>query len=134
MLKCEYVGVKPGTTTEEIDAVVHEFIIKSGAYPLPLGFLGCPKSVVTAVNEVCGHGIPDSRPLLDGDIVNIDISIYMNGLFGDNAAMYLIGNVDPEARLLCQRAKEAVYKGIEACHEGAPFNVIGEAIRYALSS
>ncbi|HEY7597134.1 MAG TPA: M24 family metallopeptidase, partial [Actinophytocola sp.] len=91
-------AVKPGATTDEIDAVIHEFLLDHGAYPSTLGYRGFPKSLCTSVNEVICHGIPDSRVLEDGDIVNIDITAYVDGVHGDTDATYLCGDVDEESR------------------------------------
>ncbi|KAM1502330.1 hypothetical protein ACFXTO_027687 [Malus domestica] len=96
----EYAGtlVKPGTKTDEIDQAVHQMIIDNGAYPSPLGYGGFPKSVCTSVNECICHGIPDSRALEDGDIVNIDVTVYLNGYHGDTSTTFFCGDVDNEAR------------------------------------
>ncbi|KAF8756789.1 hypothetical protein HU200_011046 [Digitaria exilis] len=85
---CEQVPFmyEPGITTDEIDKAVHQMIIDNGAYPSPLGYCGYPKSVCTSVNECICHGIPDSRPLEDGDIINIDVTVYLNGYHGDTSA------------------------------------------------
>nr|GMD55255.1 methionine aminopeptidase 1D, chloroplastic/mitochondrial [Ipomoea batatas] len=100
----QYAGtlVKPGITTDEIDQAVHQMIIDNGAYPSPLGYGGFPKSVCTSVNECICHGIPDSRPLEDGDIINIDVTVYLNGYHGDTSATFFVGDVDEEARNLVQ--------------------------------
>ncbi|KAL5992749.1 Methionine aminopeptidase 1D, chloroplastic/mitochondrial [Asimina triloba] len=90
--------VKPGIMTDEIDKAVHQMIIDNGAYPSPLGYGGFPKSVCTSVNECVCHGIPDSRPLEDGDIINIDVTVYLNGYHGDTSATFFCGNVDEEAK------------------------------------
>lgn len=81
----------PGTATEDIDAAVHGFLISKGAYPSPLQYHGFPKSVCTSVNEVVCHGVPDSRPLQDGDIVNVDVTAYLNGYHGDTNATFCVG-------------------------------------------
>ncbi|KAH9663516.1 methionine aminopeptidase 1D [Citrus sinensis] len=98
----EYAGtlVKPGITTDEIDKAVHQMIIDNGAYPSPLGYGGFPKSVCTSVNECICHGIPDSRALEDGDTINIDVTVYLNGYHGDTSATFFCGDVDDEARNL----------------------------------
>ncbi|MQL71369.1 hypothetical protein Taro_003684 [Colocasia esculenta] len=94
--------VKPGITTDEIDQAVHQMIIDHGAYPSPLGYGGFPKSVCTSVNECICHGIPDSRALEDGDIINIDVTVYFNGYHGDTSATFFCGDVDDEAKSLVQ--------------------------------
>lgn len=127
----EYAGtlVKPGTATDEIDKAVHQMIIDNGAYPSPLGYGGFPKSVCTSVNECICHGIPDSRELEDGDIINIDVTVYLNGYHGDTSATFLCGNVDDEAKKLVQVTKECLYNAISICAPGVEFNRIGKTIQ-----
>ena len=120
--------IAPGVTTDEIDRVGHEFLLDHGAYPSTLGYRGFPKSLCTSVNEVVCHGIPDSRPLEDGDIVNIDITAYIDGVHGDTDATYLCGDVDEESRLLVERTHEAMMRGIRAARPGREINVIGSVI------
>ncbi|GAB3447065.1 type I methionyl aminopeptidase [Phycicoccus ginsengisoli] len=120
--------IAPGVTTDEIDRVGHEFLMDHGAYPSTLGYRGFPKSLCTSVNEVICHGIPDSRVLEDGDIVNIDITAYVGGVHGDTDATYLCGNVDEESRLLVERTREALARGIRAAQPGRSVNVIGRVI------
>ncbi|MFW5470007.1 type I methionyl aminopeptidase [Knoellia sp. CPCC 206435] len=120
--------IAPGVTTDEIDRVGHEFLLDHGAYPSTLGYRGFPKSLCTSVNEVVCHGIPDSRRLEDGDIVNIDITAYVGGVHGDTDATYLCGNVDEESRLLVERTHEAMMRGIKAAVPGRQVNVIGRVI------
>ena len=120
--------IAPGVTTDEIDRVGHEFLMDHGAYPSTLGYKGFPKSLCTSVNEVVCHGIPDSRPLEDGDIVNIDITAYVGGVHGDTDATYLCGDVDEESRLLVERTREALLRGIRAAVPGREVNVIGRVI------
>lgn len=120
------VGV--GVTTDELDRIAHEFMVDAGAYPSTLGYRGYPKSVCTSVNEVVCHGIPDTRPLHDGDIVNIDVTAYVGGVHGDTNATFLAGDVDEESRLLVQRTREALRRGIKAVKPGRQLNVIGRVI------
>jgi methionyl aminopeptidase len=120
--------IAPGVTTDELDAVAHEFMLDHGAYPSPLGYKAFPKSVCTSVNEVICHGIPDARPLEDGDIVNIDVTAYIGGVHGDTDATYLVGDVDEESRLLVERTHEAMMRGIRAARPGRQINVIGRVI------
>jgi methionyl aminopeptidase len=120
--------IAPGVTTDEIDRVGHEFLIDHGAYPSTLGYKGFPKSLCTSVNEVVCHGIPDDRPLEDGDIVNIDITAYVDGVHGDTDATYLVGEVDEESRLLVERTEEALNRAIKAVRPGREINVIGRVI------
>jgi methionyl aminopeptidase len=121
--------VKPGVTTDEIDRAVHKMIIDNGAYPSPLRYGKFPKSVCTSVNECVCHGIPDSRPLEDGDIVNIDVTVYLNGYHGDTSSMFTCGNVDDKARKLCDATKEALEAAIKVCKPGAPTKAIGAACK-----
>ncbi len=120
--------IAPGVTTDEIDRVGHEFMLDHGAYPSTLGYRGFPKSLCTSVNEVVCHGIPDARPLEDGDIVNIDVTAYLAGVHGDTDATYLVGDVDEESRLLVERTREAMLRGIKAAVPGRQINVIGRVI------
>jgi methionyl aminopeptidase len=126
----ELVGshVAPGVTTDELDRIGHEFLCDHGAYPSTLGYRGFPKSLCSSVNEVVCHGIPDSRPILDGDIVNIDITAYLDGVHGDTNATFLAGDVDEETRLLVARTREALERGIKAVRPGRRLNVIGRVI------
>ncbi|KAJ7053957.1 methionyl aminopeptidase [Mycena amicta] len=120
--------VKPGITTNEIDAAVHDRIIKRSAYPSPLGYSGFPRSCCTSVNNIITHGIPDDRALQDGDMVCIDITIYLDGYHGDTAETFLVGDVDIPGRETLEIANQAVEAGISACGPGRPFRGIGKAI------
>ncbi|OJH36056.1 type I methionyl aminopeptidase [Cystobacter ferrugineus] len=120
--------LRVGITTDEIDAIAHEEYIRRGGYPSPLNYHGFPKSLCTSINEVICHGIPDNRPLEDGDIINLDITIFLDGVHGDCSATYLIGNVDAESRRLVEVTKECLMLGIEAVKPGRPINDIGRAI------
>jgi methionyl aminopeptidase len=120
--------VRPGLTTEEIDIHVHELCIERNAYPSPLNYNGFRKSVCTSVNEVICHGIPDSRPLEDGDIINIDVTTYVGGVHGDTNATFLVGNVDPVSQKLVGVTEECMWKGIEAVRPDRPVSDIGRAI------
>lgn len=130
----ELVGshVAPGVTTDELDAIGHEFLIEHGAYPSTLGYRGFPKSLCTSINEVICHGIPDSTVIEDGDIVNIDVTAYIGGVHGDNNATFLAGDVDEESRLLVERTRESLNRAIKAVAPGRELNVIGRVIeKYA---
>jgi methionyl aminopeptidase len=120
---------KPGVTTDYIDRKVHEAILEHNAYPSPLHYMGFPKSICTSINEVMCHGIPDDRELCEGEIVNLDISTYLNGYHGDCSATFCVGNVDDQAKQLVRVTKECLYKGIEVCKPGASFFEIGNAIQ-----
>src|SRR3989440_3994080 len=119
---------KPGVTTDEIDRVGHEFLVDHGAYPSTLGYKGFPKSRCTPLNEVICHGIPDSTMIEDGDIINVDVTAYLDGVHGDTDATFCVGNVSEEARLLVERTREAMMRGIKAVAPGRPINVIGRVI------
>jgi len=128
-LEAAAAAIAPGVTTDELDRIGHEFILDHGAYPSPLGYRKFPKSLCTSVNEVICHGIPDDRPLQDGDIVNIDITAFIGGVHGDTDATYLCGDVDEESRLLVERTREAMMRGIKAAKPGREINVIGRVIQ-----
>src|SRR5258705_9194523 len=124
---------KPGVTTDEIDRVVHEFLCDHGAYPSTLGYPSrnsppFPKSCCTSLNEVICHGIPDSTVLEDGDIINVDVTAYLDAVHGDTDQTFCVGNVSEEARLLVDRTREATMRGIKSVAPGPPLNVIGRVI------
>ncbi len=121
-------AIAPGVTTDELDRVGHEFLLDHGAYPSTLGYRGYPKSLCSSVNEVICHGIPDDRALVDGDLVNIDITAYLGGVHGDTNKTYLVGDVDEESRLLVERTHEALSRAIKAVRPGRQINVIGRVI------
>lgn len=127
----EYAGslVRPGLTTDEIDKAVHAMIVEAGAYPSPLNYGKFPKSVCTSVNECVCHGIPDDRPLEDGDILNIDVTVYLDGYHGDTSRMFYVGNVDPAAKQLVEVTKQCLDEAIKKCGPGVPYNVIGRTIQ-----
>ncbi|MFF5324232.1 type I methionyl aminopeptidase [Janibacter hoylei] len=125
-------AVAPGVTTDEIDRIGHEYLLDHGAYPSTLGYRGFPKSLCTSVNEVVCHGIPDDRPLEEGDLVNIDITAYVGGVHGDTNATFFAGEPDEESRLLAERTHEAMLRGITAALPGRQINIIGRVIeKYA---
>ncbi|WP_433036733.1 type I methionyl aminopeptidase [Actinomycetospora sp. CA-053990] len=121
-------AVRPGVTTDEVDRVVHEFLVDHDAYPSTLGYRGFPKSCCTSLNEVICHGIPDSTVISDGDIVNIDVTAYIGGVHGDTNATFLAGAVDEEDRLLVERTREATMRAIKAVKPGRELNVVGRVI------
>ena len=121
-------AMRPGVTTDELDRIGHDFIISHDAYPSCLGYMGFPKSLCTSINEVICHGIPDDRPLEDGDIINVDITAYYDGVHGDTCAMFEVGTVDEESHLLIERTREAMMRGIKAVRPGREINVIGRVI------
>ncbi len=120
--------IRPGVTTDELDRVGHDFLVAHDAYPSTLGYRGYPKSLCTSLNEVICHGIPDSTVLHDGDIINIDITAYVDGVHGDTDATYLVGDVDEESRLLVERTHEATLRAIKAVAPGRQLNVVGRVI------
>jgi methionyl aminopeptidase len=120
--------IAPGVTTDQLDAVAHEFICDNGAYPSCLGYRGFPKSICTSVNEVICHGIPDARPLEDGDLVKIDITCFKDGVHGDNCASFGCGQLDQASTDLMTRTKEAMDRAIKAVRPGRQLNVIGRVI------
>ncbi|XP_064951385.1 methionine aminopeptidase 1B, chloroplastic-like isoform X1 [Musa acuminata AAA Group] len=126
----DYAGilVRPSVTTNEIDKAVHKMIIDAGAYPSPLGYGGFPKSVCTSVNECMCHGIPDSRQLQDGDIINIDVTVYLNGYHGDTSKTFLCGNVNEPTKRLVKVTEECLERAISVCKDGASFKKIGKRI------
>jgi methionyl aminopeptidase len=121
-------AVRPGITTDELDAITHEAYIQRGGYPSTLNYHGYPKSLCTSVNEVICHGIPDSRALEEGDIVNLDITIFLEGVHGDCSATFFVGKVDPESERLVRVTRECLDLGIAAVKPGRPISDIGRAI------
>ena len=121
-------NIRPGITTDELDGIAHDFLIGRGAYPSTLGYRGFPKSICSSVNEVICHGIPDDTVLGHGDIVNIDITAYRNGVHGDSNRTFLCGEVSLQARMLVERTELALIRGIRSVAPGRRVNVIGRAI------
>ncbi|HEX9994569.1 MAG TPA: type I methionyl aminopeptidase [Acidimicrobiales bacterium] len=121
-------AVRPGVTTDELDAIAHEECIRRGAYPSPLNYRGFPKSLCTSVNEVICHGIPDDRALADGDIVNLDVTVFLDGVHGDTNATYPVGRVDDDSLRLIRVTRECLERGIGAVRPGRPVSDIGAAI------
>lgn len=126
---------QPGVTTDEIDAACHAESIRREAYPSPLEYPGgsgtnpFPKSVCSSVNEVICHGIPDDRPLADGDIVNLDVTLFKEGVHGDTNATFFVGQVDDLSRQLVVVTRDSLLRGIDAAQPGRPINEIGRAIQ-----
>lgn len=121
-------SIKPGVTTDKLDQIGHEFLIKRNAYPSTLGYRGFPKSLCTSLNEVICHGIPDDTIIEEGDIVNIDITAFIDGFHGDNNKTVTVGEVDPAVKDLVTRTEEALNRGIKAALPGREVNIIGRAI------
>jgi methionyl aminopeptidase len=121
-------AVRVGITTDALDEIAHAETVRLGGYPSPLNYRGFPKSLCTSVNEVICHGIPDSRPLEDGDIVNLDVTVYLDGMHGDCSATFLVGDVDAAGHRLVQVARECLARGIASVKPGRPISEIGRAI------
>lgn len=121
-------AVAPGVTTDEIDRIAHEYMLDHGAYPSTLGYRGYTKSCCVSLNEIVCHGIPDTTVIKDGDICNIDVTAYKDGVHGDTNATFLAGDVAEENRLLVERTREATMRGIRAAKPGRQINVIGRVI------
>ncbi|PBC31131.1 methionine aminopeptidase 1D, mitochondrial isoform X2 [Apis cerana] len=120
--------IKPGITTDELDAIVHEMIISNGAYPSPLNYKGFPKSICTSINNVACHGIPDKRPLVKGDILNIDVTVYLHGYHGDCSKMFEVEECDDEAKRLINITELCLKNAIDICKPNENFSSIGNII------
>lgn len=121
-------AIAPGVTTDTIDAIVHQAYIDRSGYPSTLNYRGYPKSLCTSVNEVICHGIPDDRALQDGDIVNLDVTIWLDGVHGDTNATFCVGAVDDASKRLIEVTRQCLDRGIAAVAPGRPFSDIGRAI------
>ena len=121
--------VRPGVTTGELDRLCHDFIIAHGAIPAPLNYRGFPKSICTSINHVVCHGIPGDRKLLNGDVLNIDITVILNGWHGDSSRMYAAGAPSTKARNLMDVTYEALMRGVRAVRPGAALGDVGHAIQ-----
>ena len=121
--------VKPGVSTEELNVLCHEYIIKNKAYPSPLNYHGFPKSICTSKNEVICHGIPSKKDILkDGDILNIDVTTYLNKFHGDTNKTFLVGNVSEEVKNLVDVTYDCMWEGIKVVRPGARIGDIGARI------
>ena len=124
--------IAPGVTTDELDRIAHEYMCDHGAYPSCLGYMGFPKSICTSINEVICHGIPDSTVLKEGDLINLDVTAYLDGVHGDTNATYPVGEIDAGTAALIERTRTAMERGIRAVRPGREVNVIGRVIeKYA---
>ncbi len=122
--------IKPGVTTEELDRICHDYIVnEQKAIPAPLNYKGFPKSICTSINHVVCHGIPNEKPLKEGDILNVDITVIKDGYHGDTSKMFLVGKTPEWADRLCQITQECMYKGISVVRPGAHLGDIGEIIQ-----
>ena len=120
--------IAPGVSTDELDRIGHETMVEAGAYPSTLNYRGYPKSLCSSVNEVICHGIPDSRPLREGDIINIDVTAFIQGVHGDTSATFLVGEPDETSVRLVLTAREAMHAGIAVVRPEAKVYEIGRAI------
>lgn len=121
--------IKPGVSTEEINQLCHDYIVEHGAYPSPLNYHGFPKSVCTSVNEVICHGIPTKKEILkEGDILNVDVTTYLNNFHGDTNKTFFVGEVSEEIKKLVEVTHECMMKGIETVRPGAHLGDVGEVI------
>lgn len=121
--------VRPGVTTAKLDEVCHDFIVSRGAVPAPLGYRGFPKSICTSINHVVCHGIPGDRKLVDGDVLNIDITVVLDGWHGDTSRMFAVGTPSTRASRLMDVTYEALMRGVRAVRPGATLGDIGHAIQ-----
>lgn len=122
--------VVPGVSTEELDQICHDYIVNvQNAIPAPLNYRGFPKSICTSVNHVVCHGIPGSKKLKNGDIVNVDITVIKDGFHGDTSKMFMVGEVPLRAKRLCRICQEALYLGIRCAVPGGYLGDIGHAIQ-----
>ena len=121
--------VRPGVTTGQLDVLCHEFILAGGAIPAPLNYRGFPKSICTSINHVVCHGIPGERRLMDGDILNIDVTAVLDGWHGDTSRMYVAGQAGTRARVLLDVTYEALMRGLAAVRPGATLGDVGFAIQ-----
>jgi methionyl aminopeptidase len=121
--------VRPGISTGEIDKLCHDYMVERGAIPATLGYRGYTKSSCTSVNHVVCHGIPGDRVLVDGDIINIDVTVILDGWHGDSSRMYVAGEASTKAKLLMDVTYDAMMKGIAAIRPGATLGDIGHAIQ-----
>jgi methionyl aminopeptidase len=122
--------VRPGVTTDALDRLCHGFIVDHGAIPAPLNYRGFPRSICTSINHVVCHGIPGDRKLAEGDIVNLDITVILDGWHGDTSRMFLVGERVPlKARRLVEVTYEAMMRGVAVVRPGVPIGAIGHAIQ-----
>ena len=121
--------LRVGMTTDDINTIVHEDTIRRGAYPAPLNYKGYPKSVCTSVNDVVCHGIPGAQVLKDGDIINVDVTTFYKGFYGDTSATFYVGTPSADARKVTEAARKALDLGIAEVKEGARLGDIGAAIQ-----
>ena len=126
--------VRPGVTTGALDQMIHDYMIAHGAVPATLGYRGYPKSSCISINHVVCHGIPGERKLIDGDILNIDVTVILDGWFGDTSRMYVAGQASTRARNLMDVTYESLMRGIAAVRPGATLGDVGHAIQSFVES
>ncbi len=126
--------VRPGITTGALDQLIHDYMIGHGAVPATLGYRGYPKSSCISINHVVCHGIPGERKLIDGDILNIDVTVILDGWFGDTSRMYVAGQANTRARNLIGVTYESLMRGIAAVRPGATLGDVGHAIQSFVES
>lgn len=125
--------IRPGITTDELDRIGHDVMVDAGAYPSTLNYRGFPKSLCTSVNEIICHGIPDSRKLMDGDIINVDVTAYIEGVHGDTSCTFLVGEVDEDSAALVERTRAAMHAGISVVRPECRIFEIGRAIEQSVA-
>jgi methionyl aminopeptidase len=121
--------VKAGTSTNQLNDLCHEYIVNANAIPAPLNYRGFPKSICTSLNHVVCHGIPSDKMLKDGDIINIDVTVIVDGWYGDTSRMFTVGKPSIKAKKLIEATYECLWQGIKQVKPGADFNNIGKAIQ-----
>lgn len=121
--------VQPGVTTDRLDQICHQFILDHGAVPAPLNYRGFPKSICTSINHVVCHGIPGEKALREEDVVNIDVTVILDGWHGDTSRMFPVGNVHRKAERLIEVTYEAMMRGINIVRPGATTGDLGHAIQ-----
>ena len=121
--------VRPGVTTGELDTLCHAFILAHGAVPAPLNYRGFPKSICTSINHVVCHGIPGEKKLADGDILNIDVTVILDGWHGDTSRMYVAGQPSTRARMLMEITYQSLMKGVAVVRPGMTLGDVGHAIQ-----
>lgn len=122
--------IKPGVTTEELDRICHDYIVnEQKAIPAPLNYKGFPKSICTSINHVVCHGIPNEKPLKEGDILNVDITVIKDGYHGDTSKMFLVGKTPEWADRLCQITQECMYKGISVVRQARTWAISAKSSR-----
>ncbi len=126
--------IRPGITTDDINALVHEFSIKAGAIPAPLNYHGFPKSVCTSVNHVVCHGIPGNKKLTEGDIINVDVTSIIDGWHGDTSKTFYVGRATVKGKKVTEISRKALEIGISAIRPGVTLGDIGHAIQSYVES